>query len=89
MRADERFLIHRWADGCAVFDQASGNTYALDSVSCAGFDAAQNNESANAAIEGAIRRQWPEKEGEAVAALVQGCLERLEACGLLQPGMAN
>jgi PqqD family protein of HPr-rel-A system len=89
MRVSERFLIHRWADGCAVFDQASGNTYALDVASCAGFDAIRNNESARAAIESAIRRQWPEKEGEAVAALAQSCLERLEACGLIQAGTAN
>ncbi|MDR1996698.1 hypothetical protein [Azonexus sp.] len=89
MRVSERFLIHRWADGCAVFDQDSGNTYALDVASCAGFDAVRNSESASAAIEGVIRRQWPEKEGEAVVALVQSCLERLEACGLILAGTAN
>lgn len=89
MRVNERFLIHRWADGCAVFDQDSGNTYALDVASCAGFDAIRSNKSASAAIEGAIRRQWPEKEGEAVAALVLGCLERLEACGLIRAGTVN
>jgi len=89
MRVSERFLIHQWADGCAVFDQASGNTYALDVASCAGFHAVRNNESVSAAIEGAIRRQWPEKEGEAVAAMIQSCLDRLEACGLMQAGTEN
>ncbi|MCL2346307.1 MAG: HPr-rel-A system PqqD family peptide chaperone [Desulfobulbus sp.] len=84
MRLGERFLIRRWADGCAVFDQASGNTYSLDVAACAGFDAVRNNESASAAIEGVVRRQWPDKDSQEIAALVRDCLERLDACGLIQ-----
>ncbi len=89
MPVSERFLIHQWVDGCAVFDQASGNTYALDAASSAGFHAILNHESASAAIEDVIRRQWPEEEGEALAERVRSSLERLEACGLIQAGRAN
>ncbi|MCL2876586.1 MAG: hypothetical protein FWF12_09940 [Betaproteobacteria bacterium] len=83
MSAGEQFLIHRWADGCAVFDQASGNTHALDLASWAGFCAVQRGEPVETAIESALRAQWPEKDGGEIAALAQGCHERLAACGLI------
>ncbi|MDR2837215.1 MAG: hypothetical protein LBV49_01390 [Azonexus sp.] len=81
-----RFLIHRWADGCAVFDQASGDTHALDSASFAGFAADLNGQSAVVAIDAALRAEWPEKADAEIALLAQGCWQRLEACGLIQAG---
>jgi len=87
--AEERFLIHRWADGCAVFDQACGNTHALDIASCAGFLAARRNEPARPAIEQSLRAQWPDKGREEIDALAQDCLQRLDACGLMPTGKAN
>ncbi|MDR2186431.1 MAG: HPr-rel-A system PqqD family peptide chaperone [Azonexus sp.] len=79
-----RFLIRRWADGCAVFDQTSGDTHALDSASSAGFAADRQGQSALAAIDAALRGQWPEKNDEEIALLAADCLERLEACGLIR-----
>ncbi|HEX6734053.1 MAG TPA: hypothetical protein VF096_04505 [Azonexus sp.] len=89
MQLGERFLIHQWTDGCAVFDQASGNTHTLDAATCAGFLAARNNESINAAIEGVLRAQWPDKEHGEIIGLVHVCVERLGACGLMPIGKMN
>lgn len=89
MQVGERFLIHQWSDGCAVFDQTSGNTHSLDVASCAGFFAALNDESASLAIEKAICLQWPDMSAAEVAGQVGACLERLQSCGLLEAGMPN
>lgn len=89
MQVGKRFLIHQWSDGCAVFDQASGNTHSLDVASCAGFFAAQSNESASLAIEASICDQWPDMNATEVARQVKACLERLQACGLLEAGTLN
>lgn len=89
MQVGDRFLIHQWSDGCAIFDQASGNTHSLDVASCAGFFAAQRNESASQAIEQSIRVQWPDMSVPEVTRQVRASLERLQACGLFEAGMPN
>ena len=78
----QRFLVHQWSDGCAVFDQFTGNTHSLDYSACAGFIAAQSNDSPCQAIETSIRLAHPEKSAAEVSALVKSCFKRLELSGL-------
>lgn len=37
MVGDGRFLVRHWVDGCVLFDLQSGDTHALDPLSCSMF----------------------------------------------------
>lgn len=89
MHSGQRFLIHQWSDGCAVFDQFTGNTHSLDSSACAGFIAAQRNDNPYQAIEDSIRTLHPEKSTAEVTALAKNCLARLEQSGLTEAENKN
>jgi hypothetical protein len=84
MHLGQRFLVHQWSDGCAVFDQFTGNTHSLDALACAGFVAAQRNESPYQALADSIRALHPDKSAAEVTVLVNSCFERLEQSGLIE-----
>lgn len=85
MQLGQRFLIHQWPDGYAIFDQSTGDTHALDLPSGAGFFAAQAGNDPYKAITQCIQSLYPDEMADSVIALVNGCFERLERCGLLEP----
>ena len=89
MQLGQRFLVHQWPDGCAVFDQATGNTHSLDPAAFAGFRAACCHEDVGQAIMMAMRAMHPESAGDELANLVQDCRQRLESCGLTESGITN
>lgn len=89
MLSGQRFLIHQWSDGCAVFDQFTGNTHSLDFSACAGFIAAQRNDNPYRAIEDSIRALHPDKSTAEVMALANSCFERLEQSGLTEAENKN
>lgn len=89
MHLGQRFLLHQWSDGCAVFDLHTGNTHSLDLPACSGFIAAQRSSSAYEAILESTHSLHPDKTADEVAVLTQSCFERLEMCGLIDPENKN
>jgi hypothetical protein len=85
MESGQRFLVHQWPDGYAVFDQSTGDTHALDLSAGAGFFAAQAGNDPYESIEKCIRSLYPDEMADAVIALANSCFERLERCGLFEP----
>jgi len=89
MLTGQRFLVHQWPDGCAVFDQSTGNTHALDHLSYLAFVAAERLGDDSEAISLVLKDMCPDKGQDELLGLAQACLERLKACGLIEPGNKN
>ncbi len=89
MLLGQHFLVHQWADGCAVFDRRTGSTHALDPQAGAGFVAAQAGDDPYRSIEASFRSLHPEASQDDLAALADACFERLKKSGLLEAERSN
>ena len=89
MRFGERFLVHQWTDGCAVFDRQTGDTHALDSLACTAFATAQDGASLRESVQQLAPSFYPDKAADELALLVCECCERLEKCGLMESEKSN
>ena len=89
MRSAERFLVHKWTDGCVVFDHQTGDTHALDSLACTAFATAQHGASLRESVQQLAQSLYPDKAADELALLVCECCERLEKCGLMESEKNN
>ncbi len=86
MQALRSFLVHQWLDGCAVFDQATGGTHALDLSTFAVFDIAEDGIVDAEKLSVLLKFLHPEKTEEELLQLANGCLNRLLISGLIKRG---
>jgi len=89
MKANQRFLVQRWSDGCAVFDQETGDTHTLDLPSYEGLVAMQRGLPVEETVYAALCSLHPEMSADELARLAQDCCSRLEQSGLLENESRN
>lgn len=80
------FLVHHWPDGCAVFDQVTGSTHALDINTFKVFDIARGGILDAEKLLVLLKPLHPEKTEEELLQLANGCLNRLLSSGLIKCG---
>jgi len=83
------FVVLEWIDGSVVFDKVTGNTHALDRLTCDVLIAAQNSFGSKAKLLVMLKPFHSHIIESEFLGLVQECLDRLIVSGLLEPGICN